>query len=75
MKDLDKASVIRLTVAVLAAVKLILEPFGLDFPQEVIDALANTAGAIFVVYAAWKNNYVSKKGKAQKATLQEKGLK
>lgn len=75
MKNLDKASVTRLVLAILAAGKLILEPFGIEIPQELADSIANAAGALFVVYAAWKNNYVSDKGKAQKAVLQENGLK
>lgn len=75
MTNLDKASVTRLVLAIAAGAKLALEPFGIDFPQEVADSIANAAGALFVVYAAWKNNYVSEKGKAQKAALQENGVK
>lgn len=75
MKDLDKASVTRLTIAVLGIAKLILAAFEIELPQDMIDTIVNFVGAGFAVYAGIMNNYVGKKGKAQKATLEENGLK
>lgn len=75
MKNVDKASVVRMVLAVLAAIKLVLQPFGIDVGQDLIDAVADGVGAVIVVYAAWRNNYVSKKGQAQAAALKDANLK
>lgn len=71
MKNLDKASVTRLVLAILAAGKLILEPFGIEIPQELADSIANAAGALFVVYAAWKNNAITKQARKEKQKIKE----
>lgn len=70
----DKASIVRMAAAVLAALKLILQPLGIEISQEVINAMVDTVAAGVVLYAAWKNNYISKKGKKQKAFLEKSGL-
>jgi SPP1 family holin len=71
---LDKASIIRMTAAVLAALKLILTPFGIDIEQDTIDATVDFIAAVVVVWAAWKNEYISRKGLAQKDQLKKAGL-
>lgn len=40
------------------------------FSDEQLVALENYLPFFFVTYAVWKNNYLSKKGEAQKAILQ-----
>lgn len=71
---MDKASIVRIVLAVLAGLKLILQPFGIDIGQDLIDAVANAVGALIVVWVAWRNNYVSKKGLAQKDVLKKNNL-
>lgn len=71
---MDKASVVRMVLAVLAALKLILQPFGVDIGQDLIDAVADAVGAVIVVWTAFRNNYITKKGQAQKEQLKKAGL-
>lgn len=70
----NKASITRMALAVFAALKLILEPFGVEIPQDLIDAIANAVGALVIVYTAWRNNYVSQKGQQQRNVLEKNGL-
>lgn len=66
----DKASITRLVITLLA----VLAYFGVNMPEEYIDYIV---GAIMLVIAAWgfwKNNYLSRKGKAQKETLKRHDL-
>ncbi|WP_077616501.1 phage holin [Caenibacillus caldisaponilyticus] len=71
---MDKASVVRMVLAILAAVKLVLQPFGIEIPQDLIDSIADLAAAVVVVWTAFKNNYLTKKGLAQKEVLKKEGL-
>lgn len=71
---MDKGSIVRMVAAVLAALKLVLQPFGVEIGQDLIDAVVDLASAAVVVYAAWRNNYISDRGKAQKAELKKVGL-
>jgi SPP1 family holin len=71
---MDKASIVRMVAAALAAIKLILQPFGVELPQEVIDSIADVVAAVVVLYTAWKNNYISNKGKKQKEILKKNNL-
>jgi SPP1 family holin len=71
---MDKSSIVRMVAAALAAIKLILQPFGVELPQEVIDSIADVVAAVVVLYTAWKNNYISNKGKKQKEVLKKNNL-
>jgi len=72
---MDKASVIRVVIGVLGLIKLFLEPYGYEIPQELIDAIANVIAVVAIAWVGWKNNYLSKKGKKQKEVLQKYDLK
>jgi SPP1 family holin len=67
---MDKASITRIVFAVAALVKL----FGVEIPEGIIDAVVDVVAAVVVLWAAWKNNYVSKHGQAQKDQLKRAGL-
>lgn len=71
---MDKGSIVRMVAAVLAALKLVLQPFGVEIGQDLIDAVVDLVAAAVVVYAAWRNNYVSQKGRNQKEQLKKAGL-
>jgi SPP1 family holin len=71
---MDKASIVRMTTAVLAAAKLVLNMFGVEIPQEITDGLVDIVAAVWLIYTSWKNNYVSSKGAAQKEQLKKAGL-
>jgi SPP1 family holin len=71
---MDKASIIRMTTAVLAAAKLVLGMFGIEIPQDITDALVDIVAAVWLIYTSWKNNYVSSRGKLQKDVLQKNNL-
>jgi len=66
----DKLSIARI-VALLAS---ILAYFGLNFPEDVQDYVVGVVMLILTLHAAWKNNYLSSKGKKQKQALKDKGL-
>lgn len=73
---MDKASVSRFAFLIVAVVNAVLNLLGFQtIPDEFVnDVVAVISGAYFI-YVAWKNNYLSKKGKAQKETLEKAGLK
>lgn len=66
----DKLSIARI-VALLAS---ILVYFGLNVPEDVQDYVTGTIMFALTLHAAWKNNYLSSKGKKQKQVLKDKGL-
>lgn len=66
----DKMSIARI-VALIAS---IVAYFGLNFPEEVQDYVVGAVMLILTLYSAWKNNYLSSKGKRQKQVLKDKGL-
>lgn len=72
--QMHKASYIRMAMAVLAALKLVLQPFGIEIGNDLTDAIIGLVAAIIVVISAWKNNFITKHGKAQKELLQKNNL-
>jgi SPP1 family holin len=72
---MDKASVARFVLLVITVVNAVLNMLGY---QTISDDLANdivaVVSGIFAIYAAWKNNYLSKKGRKQKEVLEKHGL-
>lgn len=66
----DKASIARI-VALLAS---ILVYFGINFPEDVQSYVVGAVMLILTLHSAWKNNYISSKGKKQKEALKDKGL-
>lgn len=73
---MDKASISRFAFLIVAVVNAVLNLLGFQtIPDEFInDVVAVISGGYFI-YAAWKNNYLSRKGQAQKDTLEKAGLK
>lgn len=73
---MDKASISRYLVLIVAVLNAVLNLVGF---QTISDELTNDLVAVvsgaFMLYMAWKNNYLSKKGQAQKNVLDKHGLK
>lgn len=70
MLPMDKMSIARI-VALIAS---IVAYFGLNFPEDVQDYTVGAIMLILTLYSAWKNNYLSRKGRKQKKTLKDNGL-
>lgn len=72
---MDKASIARLIVAILTAFNTVLTALGKPvIPDELVNAIVIIAGFAFEVFTMWKNNYITKKGKAQKDILKRNNL-
>lgn len=67
----DKAAIVRMVLAVLAGAKLILHPFGVELPQDMIDAVGDAVAAIVVVWTAWRDNPITWKARAKKVKEDE----
>lgn len=73
---MDKASLTRTILAIAVIVNTSLTAFGLPvIGDDVINAVVVIAGDLLVLWAVWKNNYLSKKGQAQAEVLERNGLK
>jgi len=72
---MDKASIVRFLVLIVAVINSVLNLLGY---QTISDELTNDLVAVVsggvMIWAAWKNNYLSKKGQAQKEVLKANGL-
>lgn len=73
---MDKASITRFAFLIVAVVNAVLNLLGYQtIPNELTnDLIAFVSGAI-MLWAGWKNNYLSKKGRKQKESLEQTGLK
>ena len=60
--------------AVLTAAKIILNQFGWEIPDELIDDTVNFLLAAVTIWAAWRNNYLTNKGKKQFHLLKNANL-
>lgn len=74
--DLDKASIARFVFLIAAVVNAVLNLSGFQTISDEFlnDLVAVISGAIFI-YVGWKNNYLAKKGRKQKESLERIGLK
>jgi SPP1 family holin len=73
---MDKASLTRMIAMLIALLNAVLNILGYEtIPVEFGEELSAVILVLVGLYAGWKNNYLSKKGKAQKEALEEKGLK
>lgn len=72
---MDKASISRFVFLIVAVLNAVLNLLGYQTISDefVNDLVAVISGAYFI-YAAWKNNYLSKKGLKQKEVLKREGL-
>lgn len=67
----DKASVVRVVATVIALVTY----FGVNVPEELTEYIVGAVMLVLTVWSMWKNNYIAKKGKAQKEVLEKHDLK
>ena len=67
----DKASVVRVVALVLTLVAY----FGINVPEGIDEYIVGTIMLFITLYSAWKNNYIARKGKAQKDILEKHDLK
>lgn len=69
------ASIGRYVVLVVAVVNAVLNLLGYQTISDELtnDLVAVVSGAV-MLYAGWKNNYLTQKGRAQKEVLDRKGL-
>lgn len=72
---MDKASIARFLVLIVAVINSVLNLLGYQTISDELtnDLVAVVSGAV-MIWAGWKNNYLSKKGQAQKQALKEKDL-
>lgn len=71
----DNASLARYIVLVVAVINSVLNLVGYQtISDDLTNDLVAVASGAYFLYAAWKNNYLSRKGQAQKATLERNGL-
>lgn len=71
----NQNDVIRLIIAIVSAVKLLLAALGWKFfTDDVLVALETIIPLLILLWTTWKNNYISKRGKAQKIVLAKNGL-
>ncbi|KYD24632.1 phage holin [Parageobacillus toebii] len=72
---MDKASVTRFTLLTIAVINAVLNMIGYrTIPDDMANDIVAVVSGIFAIYAAWKNNYLSKKGRKQKEVLDKHGL-
>jgi SPP1 family holin len=72
---MDKASVGRVIALVIVLVNAVLNIIGFEtIPTKFGDDLTAVVLVAMALWAAWKNNYLSKKGSLQKKALQAQGL-
>ncbi|MBO0962393.1 phage holin [Neobacillus sp. MM2021_6] len=72
---MDKASIARFLVLIVAVINSVLNLLGYQTISDELtnDLVAVVSGAI-MLYAGWRNNYLSKKGLKQKEVLESHGL-
>ena len=68
---MDKASVARTVLLVIA----VLANFGINVPGGLHEYIVSAVMLIMIGVTTWYNNYLGKKGKAQKEVLEQKNLK
>lgn len=75
----DTGTIVRTTVLLFALLNQVLAAYGqspLPFTEaEVEQGVSAIITVIASIWAWWKNNYVSQKGKRQEVTLRKAGLK
>lgn len=67
---MDKASVARFVGLIIGE----LAYFGINVPQNFQELITGVIVGVFIIYVAFKNNYLTKKGSKQKEVLKNRGL-
>jgi len=71
----DKASIARYVVLVVAVVNALANLVGYQtIPDETTNQIVAALSAVVFLWAGWKNNYLSSKGKQQKEVLKRHDL-
>lgn len=69
------SDIVRFLTGFLLSLKLLFESFGHPFISNTqIDSIANVASFLYILYFGYKNNYLGKKGLAQKELLKKHDL-
>jgi SPP1 family holin len=72
---MDKASVTRFALLIVAVINAVLNMIGYQtIPEQLVNDVVAVASGIYTLYMGWKNNYLSKKGRKQKEVLEKHGL-
>ena len=72
---MDKASVTRLIILIIGVINAGLTMAGYQpIPEGLVNNAIVVATGIYTIYMAWKNNYLSQKGRAQKEVLKQNDL-
>ncbi|RWR06761.1 phage holin [Siminovitchia fortis] len=72
---MDRSSVARFVVLVVAVINAVLNLVGYQtIPDDFVNDLVAVVSGAWFIWAAWKNNYLSKKGQKQKEQLKRAGL-
>lgn len=73
---MDKMSVGRIVALIIVLINAVLNLFGFKtIPVEFGDHVTAVILIVVTLWAAWKNNYLSRKGKAQRDVLERNKLK
>lgn len=64
---MDKAAILRILLALASLVKL----FGVEIPEELLNSLADVFAGLFILWATWKDNPISKRSLAEKQKVKE----
>lgn len=73
---MDNASITRFIVLIVALINAGLNLFGFQtIPDDLTNNIVFVATGFYTLYVAWRNNYIGKKGRAQKDVLERHNLK
>jgi SPP1 family holin len=73
---MDKASLTRMIVLVITLINAVLNIMGYEtIPVEFGEQVSAIVLVLVGLWTAWKNNYISQRGKSQKEVLEQNGLK
>jgi SPP1 family holin len=67
---MDKASITRIVALLIST----LAYFGVNVPEELHEYIVGAVMLIVIGISAWRNNYLSKRGQAQKEVLKKHNL-
>ncbi|MGE8203978.1 phage holin [Heyndrickxia sp. NPDC080065] len=75
VSKVDKASLTRFALLIVAVVNAVLNLIGFKtISDDYVNDLVAVISVGYFIWTAWKNNYLSKKGKKQKEVLKKEGL-
>jgi SPP1 family holin len=75
MRDMDKVSITRFALLIVAVINAVLNMLGYQtIPDDLVNDVVAVVSGVYALYMGWKNNYLSKKGRKQKEVLEKHGL-